>query len=785
MTVTLDAGAGQFASGQTSVTFSLGNTVRLPDWTSVERHGYRLSSWTDGDGASHAPGEALTDGTTYTAVWEAQTALPTDYLPRAQVIVIDSTGATRDVSALTGNSVKVHRAENRGGETTFTLHPLSADASDNPMSASFSGWSDGTARAVATAMYVWIGDIKADGFADRIGDGWISTLACREDGGVDVTVADGISVLSKQGTALRRNLRNTETANDAITISTSDAFDGDTANDTVTADVSTSSLGGLVFDPNRAVRWWYIEGDRTVEIGSDVPLPDEATSGVSRTIYPGDVYVQSVKVHLYMDKGSGNAHCRGTVTVTAGGVSASSDYSYDGSTMDDVISTDITLWLTGSDPRGAYAKNGVQIAVTNLSSFGTGSTLQHMSSGVTVRVVKYKEAVPDLSGTTLTSPSKGSYYAWVGIVQVYAYSDASITCASVIEWLARALSYVPDIMSGGNGGSVALYRIGGAYASAYMTDLADIPNSSTGRMLRYEAHGRYPVISVLPRAMTSDGTSVTCAYAGDGIAGQFIVSHSPSRTLSQRPNAITFKGSVSGSSGNVPVTLTVKDYTSVTARGGLVIEQTSQDSSISSIRDGMVSAYATLTSKSLDQWEGSLSIPWSAQVLEGAVARIEDSRYGIDVTAKVTEATYDYSACTVTLEYGNYDVRYASSLSDVADCAVTASVTASSSGDWNQQYVFLETDTALTDVNFHILALTDSGTVTTDVTSYTSIYAMPKGGHIAVINYTFLDSTGSPSTVSYGLWAVTVGSSTLTIPEILRTDAYSGQTVTVCIQSTA
>lgn len=767
MTVTLDLAGGHTASGATSISFAADNAVRLPDWTAVDRPGYRLDRWTS-SGTDYAPGTAVTDGLTYTAVWTPVTTAHTEHRPRACMWIMDADGNRATFSLMDGDFA-IHKAENRGGEITFPLHPRSTDASDNPLSASYSHWESGGPKAISPGMYCWIGDVGSDGTLTRIGDGWISTLSAREDGGVDVTVADGISILARQGTGLRRNLRLTDQTSSQTTVRASVSNDGATA----TADVSRSALGGLIYDGTRPVTWYGKRASQSID-------------GTSIVLKSTDVGEWSDEVLILS---SNDRVCSVSLQIASYpayyGISLAVRYrSGSGETATYYIKPTEqgqTLTLTYTDidarPLGVTGPIRISAMITDKGQTDSLFSATVIIGSYTAVTVGTSSGVASASSNTITSPSlPDDMTAWLGAVHVWAYSESALLCSDAMTWLAEALGYVPDIVSGASGGAVAMYRVGGSNAQSYLTDLADVPNASTGRMLRYELHGRIPILSVWPRTLESDGASASVGYAGDGSWDALLHSHTPARTISQRPNIITLAGSVSSSGGSTPVQLTVRDPASIAARQGLAIEQTVSDSSLASITDGMVSAWSSLTSKSLDQWEGEAVIPWDARDWVGAVARIVDSRYGVDTVARIMEATYDYSACTVTLRYGNYDARYASSLSEVASCAVTARSTADGTSDYNQQTV--------SGYMHHTYADSDTVQVDLDGTWYgadaTYIYAIPGGGHIYVAQIT---SHSVPSSVQYGAVAVRVGSDEWWIPAALRPDCYAGQTLTVCIQT--
>ena len=760
MTVTLELAGGHTASGATSISFAADNALRLPDWTAVDRPGYRLDRWTS-SGTDYAPGTAVTDGLTYTAVWTPVTTAHTEHRPRACMWIMDADG-NRATFALMDGDFAIHKAENRGGEITFPLHPRSTDASDNPLSASYSHWESGGPKAIAPGMYCWIGDVDADGNLTRIGDGWISALSAREDGGVDVTVADGISILARQGTGLRRNLRSTSYSSSQTRLAATASDD----KKTVSADVSSSALGGLVYDGTRPVTWYYASE------GTAQSAADEISSARPGTY---DLYTLSGGRQVIGVKIQGtilNSGLIGLVSaaVTIGGVSANEvPLVWSGHYGDEY--TIYPRIPASAYPIGIAPAQGDKIVITP-----DKDSLLRVSQ-IAAIVIDEQQAISTPSSNVITSPTlPDGASEWRLVADVWAYSESALLCSDGMMWVAEALGCVPDIVSGVSGGAVAMYRLGGSNAQSYLTDLADVPNASTGRMLRYELHGRVPILSVWPRTLESDGASASVGYAGDGSWDALLHSHTPARTISQRPNVITLAGSVSSSGGSTPVQLTVRDPASIAARQGLAIEQTVSDSSLASITDGMVSAWASLTSKSLDQWEGEAVIPWDARDWVGTVARIIDSRYGVDTVARIMEATYDYSACTVILRYGNYDARYASSLSEVASCAVTARSTADGTSDYNQQTV--------SGYMHHTYADSDTVQVDLDGTWYgadaTYIYAIPGGGHIYVAQVT---SHSVPSSVQYGAVAVRVGSDEWWIPAALRPDCYAGQTLTVCIQT--
>ena len=782
----IDLAGGQTASGNGAFDVPLQNTVRLPNWTAIEKDGAEANHWIRDDGRVMYAGDVCEAGRTYTAVWYQMSKYDTEYFPCPVLILETADSAVIDISALAGLTVKAHVAENRGGETTFTLRPLSSKAEDNPLSPSFSGWSDGQARAMTTAMYCWVGDVGSDGYRRRLSDGFISSIVCREDGGCDVTVADWISVMSRQGTALRRNIRSTSRNTARIPLPTSSAWDGDTGRDTVTADVGTDALGGLIFDPNRPVRWWARRPEESVEIGGESM---HRNFSYTRAVPAGDgERVLCLGIGIVFNKKLGNANWSGYIDVRSGSDVKTVRYHASGSTSDGDKYQRVEIWLTDSDPRGLPA-DGLTFTIRDIGGGGTGYAGQYLRSDLDVIRARASELTSPASGGTVTSPSKGDSVAWVERCEVFAYSQDSMLCSDSMAWCAEALGYMPDVASGGSGGAFAVYRAGGTTAQGIISALADIPNASTGRMLAWEAHGRIPVVSVRPRTMISDGPSATVAYAGDGIDGAVpLVSHRPSRTLAQRPNAVTVRGSISAGSGSKrAVTLSVRDPASTSARGGLIIEQAVQSSSMASVRDGMVSAWSALRSKALDTWEGEAVIAWDARRWLGTVIRIADSRYGIDEVVRVSEVLYDYGACTVTLRYGNVDSRYSSSESDAAAAASSAGSTADGSGDYNQQSVSLVIQHAyhagdVVQVNF-------AGGVGWKICDETTVYALPGGGHIYV-GIVGADSASVPADVHYGVIEAAVDGrtaggtwSSVTIPEALRPDHYKGQTLTVCIQT--
>ena len=826
--IVLDANGGTFPSGRSleTVVAPDGSYV-LPDWSVVDRPGYRLSHWTGSAGNRADMGSVQTVVDTWTARWTQDSrGYSTAHLPHAAVRIHRTLDEFIDATYLQehGGEVVVDIAEDRPGMATMTLKSDITNASRNLMSEDCSLWSSGPDGPIRPGMYVRIDSIGSDGTLSYLMDGFITTISPNAEQ-VSVEVGDRISFLARQGTTLRRNYYGgagnrssdlvsagydgTDLYADLSELPTGAVPDGTiywtvpaqkVYSGTVQRDGASVGDGGLIFEWTFPAEGAYL---RAVTIGMYFAL-----FGTDRTITFTAVLTSTAGNRVEVEK---------EVTISNGDFDLSFDFG-----MAEVSGTcRISMYSTAQGGDMTTRTIATPQSSGNCSYsywYGTGSNRRWVTVQRDVtstldfytRVAAEGEVVGDrfvvstlgnmtLSDSSLYTPSSDRVYI------PYVLSGVQST-VEVMQGIAWALGITPMVNTSAmpaDDTQVAIFRTGGGYAQDYLQKLADIA-SETGRRRAYLCRGfTTPVLAVGARYGAGDGSLALLHYGGDNPSGTgariAFSSFTPSMTLKNRPSLATLRGTIStqGSTESTPLQIAVEDVESTEQRYGVLVETVVADSSIASMGDAGNSAWAALAENDLDQWEGSMVLPGiradlmalsGPYVGSGVPVRITDSRNGLDdYSARIRQVKLDYNACTTTVTLSNYSIVHSSGIADTTALAITSADVATGDNSttlFNSQYVRVKTDA---DQNIGSgTNVTVSGRFgSTDATfpfPSVSVFELPNGRHLIHAVITATDQVHADDDAVYDVVAVQVGDNPeLAIRPSVRPDLYQGQTLSVDI----
>lgn len=827
---TLIGAGGTFPTGQSSVTITAQDIdYILPDWSVVDRPGYRLSYW---QGASHGRGEMgekVRGGDTWTAHWVADSRdYSTEYLPHAAIRIYRTLTQYIDATYLQilGGEAVVDLAENEEGSATFTLINDYEKSGHNIMADDCDLWSSGSEGPIRPGMYVRIDDIQSDGTLRYVMDGFISTISPDAEK-VQVEVANRMTFLGKQGTTIRRNYYGGTGSRDSMMVSAvNDPSYG------LCADLSELPDGAVLDGPV----FWTVPVQKAYSgTQEDYGLNEVAGEALFEWTFPvedGSTKVGPITVPMHLGLfGTGEDVTFDATLTSTGGQSYSAtvsvsdvngdfDVTFDFGIVD--VSGTARLTVHASDYSGDMELRAVTRAQSSgdctLSRwYGSGSsrrwstTTQDLITTLTFYQLAEAEgtirgdlfdvsSIPDagvrLDDSSLYTPSANR-------AQVAYIIEGIQTTVDVMEGIAWAMGMTP--MTDGSvlpasETMVSIFRTGGGYALDYLQKLADIAAES-GRMRSFLCRGfTTPVLAIGARYIKGDTRKTTIRYGGDSASGSSIAfsAFTPSLTLKNRPSLATLRGTISekGSSESVPLQIAVEDVDSTETRYGILVETVVSDSSVSSMGDAGSAAWGTLASSELDQWEGNVTVPdihmelfeiAGAHPGSGVPIALTDTRNGFSsYAARVRQIKLDYNSCTTALTISNYSLRYSSGISDTQALAITSADVATGDNSttlFNSQYARIKTDQDLnigdgTSVTVRGL---DGELETAFTFDDVSVFFLPSGRHL--IHAVALESNNGhvDDDQVYGVYGVSVGSVKMEFRRAIRPDYYDGQTLSVDI----
>lgn len=822
--IVLNANGGAFANGATQLTLHPPDgTFRLPDWSVMDRPGYRLSHWLGSDRGRAEMGEEVFGNEVWTAQWVEDTrSYDTEYLPHASVRIYRSLTQYIDATYLQvhGGEVSVEIAENRPGSMTMTLINAYDETGGN-LVGDCTLWNAGTAGPIRPGMYVRVDDIRADGSLVYVTDGFITTVTPDAET-VTVEVGDWITFLGRQGTTLRRNYYGGEGSR------TEGDFDAVHSGSDLYADVSGMPSSAI---PDGNPLWKVLGSD--TQSGSDQTVACYGGTSWCRTFVCSlEVECDEIR-HIEVELGfastsalTGTKSWGGMILLESGGNSISSGFYRSKSSvgtdwMD--IDTDVPLRIVGGsltvtvrldsyqgDGLGyVYVHTGTRTGATCRRP-DTGAVLSDTCIAMTLSTYTYAEVTGyepisngrmriteigsyDLSDSTLWTPAADR----VRIAYITATGQSTVDVMEGIAWAMGIMPMPETSVLPSERTPVAIFRTGGGYAQDYLQKLADIA-SPDGRMRAYKARGyTTPVLVPSARHRVGDANPTAIRYGGDTVQGASIpfASFSPRMTLKSRPSLVTLRGTMSskGSSESQAIQIAMEDTDSTDARYGVLVESVVADSSAASWSDAGNAAWGEVAQSELDQWEGTVVLPGILTDLlpatgpyagSGVPVTITDSRNGLSgYQARVRQVKLDYNACTTTVTLSNYSMVYSSGLADTAALAITGADMASGDNSttlFNTQYVRIKTDTNL--------GILDSGNVVTGgkasgsfQMTVSAIFELPNGRHVIVATAPANGDGHCEADEIYGVISVTVNGHTLSIPQSRRPDYYAGQTLIVNI----
>lgn len=826
--IVLDANGGTFPSGRSleTVVAPDGSYV-LPDWSVVDRPGYRLSHWTGSAGNRAEMGSVQTVVDTWTARWTQDSrGYSTAHLPHAAVRIHRTLDEFIDATYLQehGGEVVVDIAEDRPGMATMTLKSDIRNSSRNLMSEDCSLWSSGPDGPIRPGMYVRIDSIEADVTLLYLMDGFITTISPNAEQ-VGIEVGDRISFLARQGTTLRRNYYGGAGNRSSDLVSA--GFDGTD----LYADLSELPTGAV---PDGTI-YWTVPAQK---VYSGTVQRDGASVGDGGLIFewtfPAEgAYLRGVTIGMYFALfGTDRAITFTAVLTSTAGSRVEVEKEVTISNGDFDLSFDFGMAeVSGTCKIAMYSTaQGGQVDTRTIATpqssgnctysywYGTGSNRRWVTVRRDVtstldfyaRVAAEGEVVGDkfvvstigsmaLSDSSLYTPSEDRVYI------PYVLSGVQST-VEVMQGIAWALGITPMVNTSvlpADDTQVAIFRTGGGYAQDYLQKLADIASDS-GRRRAYLCRGfTTPVLAVGARYGAGDGSLALLHYGGDNPSGTgariAFSSFTPSMTLKNRPSLATLRGTIStqGSTESTPLQIAVEDVDSTEARFGVLVETVVADSSIASMGDAGNSAWAALAENDLNQWEGSMILPGiradlmalsGPYVGSGVPVRITDSRNGLDdYSARIRQVKMDFNACTTTVTLSNYSIIHSSGIADTTALAITSADVATGDNSttlFNSQYVRVKTDVDQnigSGTNVTVSGRFGSTGATFPFPSV-SVFELPNGRHLIHAVITATDQVHAEDDAVYDVVAVQVGDNPeLAIRPSVRPDLYQGQTLSVDI----
>lgn len=572
--VVLDANGGTFPNGRGIVNvFPPDGSYRLPDWSTVDRLGYRLSGWTGSVSGSKEMGSEQATDETWTAVWTADTRrYDTSILPwcivriwRSLTDYIEVGGDPDGAKFAQGGLPVVNVSENSAGSTTFSiLNEYGATTQRSVLSEFCKLWSSGrTWGPIKLGHYVQILRVREDGMTEPMADGFISTISPDSET-VRVEVTDRNGFLAKQGATLRRNYYGGSRDTSLFPAGYSNGL---------FADLSGMPAGGIIDGP---VYWSVPE---TLSIASKgesyfLSLSIPSGSGLLFTwhLSQSGIYILGkVTFSIWRASFSGSPDTTfsavlrsGTITKTVTKVivmdyMAITDVSFDFGMTDLGDDFDIELYASGGGT-SFRMKYQTGIAGSKLSLMGGDwESLYAPANDITTLIQGYNWAratgnmlgsnwipteifgLTDITTSDLYTPSENR----VRISYVMMTGQSTL---DVIESMAWSLGFIPLIDSSELAASetqVDIFRTGGGYALDYMQKLTDI-SSSTGRMRSFRTRGyTTPVLAVGTRHIGAD-SGPGIRYGTDYVGGNGEVlnlsSFSPKVTMKNRPSMAVMRG---------------------------------------------------------------------------------------------------------------------------------------------------------------------------------------------------------------------------------------------------
>lgn len=821
--ISLNGNGGTFPDGTASYSADLINGyVRLPDWSIVDRPGYRLTGWNTSSsysGTDHPMCEKYSGSDTLYAKWiEDRTDSYTDLAerrPMACVRIYRSLTEYVDVTRIMSSLPDIKVAENREGQAAFTVAKgVNASGEIDPAKNILSptcamwrtfdtsatvGWtSSGTVGMVRPGMYVQMRDIGTDGHSSYLMDGFVSTVK-GTDTDVEITVGDRRAFLGKSGTWLRRNYRNASSDR----IQTMTVYD---SSDDPHIKLSDVPQGSSVTSPSVS---WAVVGSGTRASVSSITYVSQST-GQSAPIYswtgPMPTFgehvigaLSSLTLTLRFAKRveAAASYVSGSVNVSVGGRTFSSGYfermNSGSASLTKTVTVDTTV-------------NGISTLSTDCNfSIRVYMTDTGVSTSAYGFIASDGDPAYSYAGTFNISPggdvtSNGEIRPSSAATSAYTFSNwaeitvtsGTVATASILSDMAEAIGMIPMVNVQNCDAALNSYRTGGSYALDYAENLADIADSS-GRMLAYASRGYLtPVLIVSDRPSVSDGAQMALAYGGDNSDRSKVsfMDFSPSMTLKNRPGMVTLRGTMSetGSSDSETIIVSVEDTSSTDVRYGVLVEQVASDTNVNSVYDAVQSAYSELTSRSLDEWEGTVTLPGIVTGLidgpaGGVPVSVTDSRNGLSAyKTLVRQAEYDYTSVKTVLTIGNYDRQYRNALSNTEALALKATDAATESSDstlFNTQYVNAVYEGAIAPVSPNVMTIITSDGGSRPATSVTA-FNLPGGGHMYVGRCKAVTET-IPATTAYAVSSVTVNGTSVLFDVSVRPDFIAGQLLIICI----
>lgn len=819
LVVTFNANGGTFPNGSGVVTLTAPDRVYiLPDWSVVDRPGYRLSHWTDAGGNRSEMGQSKNTIETWTAQWAVDSRdYDTSFLPHASVRIYRALDEYIDATYLQvqGGEVSAIVAENQAGSASFTLLNDYLTEGHGLLSEDCDLWSSGSAGPIATGMYVRIDDINADGTVSYLLDGFITTISPGAET-VDIQIGDRITFLSKSGTTYRRNFYGESR--------TSAVFDAGHDDNGLYGDLSTMPAEAIIDgDP-----FWKVlttsENDGSTE-RTVMEFGSSAGTSCSIRIPLSDIdRLESIRLTLgFRGRNMPETYSfSGTARIRSGENSALQTWSHSFMSMGTLDRWDLDI-DQGIDVVGGEAV--LELELTGHSGGGYGSVIllvgstgpfdleygnyqwedmsidMDVTTGRWMRITESElsgdrlsvtgiDGVNDLDDESLFTPSDDR-------VRV-AFITGSQSTVSMMESMAWAFGMTPMVAGTPDDAELRMFRTGGGYALDYYQKLADVPASS-GRRRAFSARGyTTPVIVLSSRHRLTDGAYAHIHYGGDAVTGSeeriAFASFSPSMTFKNRPNLVLVRGTMSskGQADSTPIMVAVEDTESTSRRYGLVVEDVIADGSVNMAVDAANSAWAEITENDLDEWEGSVTVPGIRRDLlpttgayagSGVALKVTDSRNGLSgYQVRARELRIDYSACTTTVILTNHSMIYSSGISDTAAMAVTsADVATGANGTtlFNTQYVRVRTDQAQTirDIGNTVRGrLTNLQTLQTFDFEDVSILRLPSGRNVLVASAPANGQIHSPDDSPYAVVGICMNEGAwIDIRPSIRPDYFDGQ----------
>lgn len=804
----LDANGGTFPNGRGTARIPApdGSYV-LPDWSVVDRLGFRLTGWKGSYSGDAAMGSVQTTNETWTAQWAVDSRGYARDVLHAAVRVYRSLSEYIDLTDMfsEGGEPAIEVSEVQPGRATMTVVTDYRTQSRNIMSSRCSLWSSGSRGPVEPGMYVRIDDIGSDGSLTYLFDGFITTMSpSGED--VSIEVADWMTMLGKMGTAYRRNFYGTSR--------TSALFDAGYDSGGLYAMLSMPAEFSIDGTPQ-----WKIRSD--IERQGDIPASVMHGTGSGTAMYTflvdADV-IDAMSVHIGY-RGDGSMSATLTVRSGQGSVSRTRTLTPSSNTYVDWEDWDmgaISLDVSGGTATVEITARGSGYLYVNYGNNGSGTlvtpdeTLTNVDMAMTYGVgvwhdveeydnpladgrmyIKAIEGVTDLTDTSLYNPSEDRARV--------PYITGSQAVGSIMESISVALGLTPMTMDAvGGDAELVMFRTGGGYALDYLQKLADTP-SSLGRRRAFAVRGyTTPVIVPSSRHALSDTSSAHIHYGGDTVTGSGAVAYSafsPSLTFKRRPNLVMVRGTMSGrgETESIPIMVAVEDTESTRRRYGLVVESVIADSSVNQALDAASSAWASLCENELDEWEGTVTLPGIRRDLlpasgqyagSGECVLLTDSRMGIDgERARVRQLRLDYNACTTQVVLTNYNIVHSSGISDTTVMARTSADIATGDNSttlFNTQFVRIKTDVPQeikTTGNVVVGVLSDH---TPFNFSSVNILQLPNGRSVLVAMAPADSEVHAPDDKPYDVIAVKINNGNeLKIKPSVRPDYYQGQTLII------